>query len=1096
MRAARAKKRILAVLLLAVTLAVVVCTAFLHARKAPTVVHAAPKFWKQNREGQLSEETLLAYEKTWGITTFGRYQKRNTISPRTLLIGTWLIDFDGFTDASYEMARDSMSNYDQPVMYYNSELADEKGAWRDISGAGSLQSITTKGLPVDEDEMKDLWITCVVDRGGLVVNPVNGLPINPFDILDPYDPSNLPELRTMTELHDQYIDWYNEDMDRLDYLNSVRQEITITEDGVDENGNATDAQKYVEKMVEYALVMYVMDNPDRYTDEDDVKDLWIAYSSGDREELREILEDDLRYEENGNDYRLDASDIVLDRSHLMEFESLKCNDIRNEHRALTDAVLFGPASETGSFGIGGGAYGTYERDVESGGFNEGYYYLRRRTGQDEETDRLDRQLDHLFILYSEAAANAMTDEASVLLSLMEAVDADRRAREYQWLAVEGTDGKKPTDRAGNVPRLSTLLSMIMDGKGYFDNAGGNTFVPDSSYTDAINEAIVNCQSSYLKYKQRTLSEGTTLLSEMRYEWSRSLVEAEDALSDSSRLLCANLTDLDNIMGTMPVNVERELKLIDQLIGEEDLRVQSGLTAQPSEEYARLQGEGAAEKLLKEALTAQKGELNAEFSTLQLLTKAKVIRLPKNDGIDFIKQRISWAEAQRATIGHSDFEGYADEALESHITWLKKLLDDTLAGSTGDDTLDDLNAKLADMEADYMDLLDEGDLDGADKQKKDIDDLKDQINGRGNELGDAAGDGDAGDQALALGTDAEKKLADDIGRDALLDIGDDKFENIPRDIEALKYLDGEDELRKIKEALELHGANPGLITRVQDALDELGRDGSSRRGQDGEGSNGEDNIGDSRDSDGGDGAGDDGRDEERERGGDRTTSNTDVNEQTDDGSGGNRDLGGDQGDSGAAWPGSGDDALNDAVSDALGKGLNDLSAADEAALLAALTDLEDPDSRQRDQIRRLLDKLLKDGNGYLYTQYLEDREQEYVSAGAVDRNRDEAGYRYVTRNGETLSKINSSGSLVFTVGEKEYIRVNGSKKKLTLPAVSQADPLITPGSVRKYLYIPRIDAEGLIGCSCVYVPGTDVAILITDAMQNERKKLSDAVAGMR
>ena len=114
------------------------------------------------------------------------------IEESTLIIGSYLININGLTDQIYELATDSASNFNQNNMYYKSELAG--GKWFDISDATQIADITTEGTPVDTSEIEALGFTHSVSADGTITDLRTGQTVCPFNIPDPYNLSNLPEL--------------------------------------------------------------------------------------------------------------------------------------------------------------------------------------------------------------------------------------------------------------------------------------------------------------------------------------------------------------------------------------------------------------------------------------------------------------------------------------------------------------------------------------------------------------------------------------------------------------------------------------------------------------------------------------------------------------------------------------------------------------------------------------------------------------------------------------------------------------------------------------------------------------------------------------
>ncbi|MBR5420233.1 MAG: hypothetical protein IK115_03685 [Lachnospiraceae bacterium] len=123
------------------------------------------------------------------------YKAGHNIEDGILFIGTYLIHKDAITDELYEQAQQSASDWGQQDIYYKSELGG--GSWFNISEGGSLESITDRGEPVEEEELANLYVQYYMGQDGKLIDVMNGEEKNPFDLVDPYDLTKLPELEPL-----------------------------------------------------------------------------------------------------------------------------------------------------------------------------------------------------------------------------------------------------------------------------------------------------------------------------------------------------------------------------------------------------------------------------------------------------------------------------------------------------------------------------------------------------------------------------------------------------------------------------------------------------------------------------------------------------------------------------------------------------------------------------------------------------------------------------------------------------------------------------------------------------------------------------------
>ncbi len=149
-------------------------------------------------------------------TTFRELNAKMPISDKFFFVGTYVFALDAITDEIYDKALDSQTSFNQYNNYYKSELAG--GVWYDISDATDLTAITKDGTPVEQSKIDPLYVTVYIDATGKVYDAKTLANMTLFDIPDPYDLSQIPELLT---LHSQYDSMFSEDsigVDQFYYL--------------------------------------------------------------------------------------------------------------------------------------------------------------------------------------------------------------------------------------------------------------------------------------------------------------------------------------------------------------------------------------------------------------------------------------------------------------------------------------------------------------------------------------------------------------------------------------------------------------------------------------------------------------------------------------------------------------------------------------------------------------------------------------------------------------------------------------------------------------------------------------------------------------
>ena len=128
------------------------------------------------------------------------------IENATLVIGSHLIHISALTDELYQTALESANEFNQPQMYYKSELAG--GAWFEISDATSIADITTSGSPVSKSVIESLPFTHKTGSDGITIDLRTGKAVSVFDISNPYDLRTMEELepyRTDSDLWEKYL---------------------------------------------------------------------------------------------------------------------------------------------------------------------------------------------------------------------------------------------------------------------------------------------------------------------------------------------------------------------------------------------------------------------------------------------------------------------------------------------------------------------------------------------------------------------------------------------------------------------------------------------------------------------------------------------------------------------------------------------------------------------------------------------------------------------------------------------------------------------------------------------------------------------------
>ncbi len=1019
--------------------------------------------------GGYADQSTYEYIDLTNAVTYGLYVRdratkgQGPVPAGTLFIGTWLVDAQSMNETFYRAALASMSTYNQQLMLYKSELAGN--SWRDIYGATGLEAILPLADNVEEGSLADYLVTVVVGSDGMPKNAKTGEAVDLFNLTDPYNLEEIPELRSLKIQYDAQI-------------------VSATDTG---------SKLYVyDRLTKFFESDGYLTRQDYYAD-DCKYILNVSTRSG-----IAFYAADYRY---GPFYGLIA--------HLLTFR------LEESGRGFLESLETAAENSTGRLNYDWGASDNrlrlirgniswkdevaWKNEIDAAG---GIEVLRNRiysfqevwrhfsTVRDEVTDEYDRKLAGMGTIYADLRANGTSDDkelADMALLLQEKLDAGRRARVYYNL-VENEEHNYFVGPVLNLLYQQVAYGETPIGRNYkLIMYTDEDFAEVGSITEAVENAITECNKSYIKYDALSLSAGSTIVSQTEYELSNYIIENASGGTAAVSASLRDLVDLGNISNNVIAHKTRELTLTNKLLDTANLKFSEEVHSSAGDTYNKAASDpNTTQKTLDEILSDQKADVSAAAVELQSFIKAKAMRLKTDDAIEFVKQRINWAEAQREGISGDAFGPYAEEALNAHIKWLSDLLKTVKEGGEIMDEVDELEAKKAKLEQEMLTAYDNSDNETGDALKKQIEDLEKQIDEANQRKADIANDpnASAADKIEAQESGTQNAVADKIADDLLYKIGENNLDGLEDGINALVALNSP-RLPEILEALKTHGASTALINKVQDAIDELDKKNSEGEGTDSDGGNGKTGA------------------ETGEGGG---------------GSGGNGNEGG-NGPGGTGGPGSEglpkkdygagtgleEDDFDEAIKDSYPDEPYDFGLGEQAAAVSALINFADArnDKAAYDYAMELLDELIAQGNPFIYRQYVSDLGEEYVSLAAVDKCRRYTGFRFVddtevganpdsSQTASMQQYIIGSASYKFTIGDDEVAKNNGATVGINKDVALQSDSSIRNKSEEEYPYITEKASGTLLHCTCVYIPGTEWAILITPATDRRIALILDAL----
>lgn len=676
-----------------------------------TVVALSPKI-----------EAEAVYD-TDSAISFKDYRAAHAVPDKMLFIGTYLIHKDALTDAVYEKALTSQTEFNQFIMYYKSELGEGGSAWYDISSAEGLGSITKDGTIIDEFNMKDYWVTYVVNEDGTVTNAKTGASSCIFDTPDPYDLANLPEFKALKGQYDALFSEKSKGVD-LYYYQSLK-EFWATE-LKDNETNELDTQirnlntAYTEMKAKGAdteanLIMDLMTQLDN-------KRRSIVY--------RKLVLDENMVMSTGktlDEIRAQYENSDEDLAQMDEEERNKILKVREELEAEADvdannykgnnptSILQAKLTGTG--------YDSWTNDNKQFTYEEVYEYLK---------DRID----------------------------------------------DDTDMNEWSDQVEDINSNSKYVGGTLDKE---------TFKINDSVVDILNTAINDCKTSYTNYTKNLLEDDESVLGHAMYEQKLALVNIAKSSSSGMDANLRNLALLNCIRDNTIKDGDAELELLESdLLPKANSNFNSAVTSGTDTHYSTVAAQNGSNYAYETAINQQDAETSKHRSELETLIEAKELRVTTKQAFAYINNCLVENENLKNQVVADAYQAEANNQILNHKLWLEdeiqklKNRDDSLLSEAEklaeqkDDLLDKKQGALDDGDRNKAAKYDAelGKIDDAiNKANADaggagtaadsaIDDLKDKA------LSDIAngGDGKEGLDALAAmgATDAIDDVAEEAG----------------------------------------------------------------------------------------------------------------------------------------------------------------------------------------------------------------------------------------------------------------------------------------------------------------------------------------------
>ncbi len=1011
----------------------------------------------------------------------------------TLFIGTWLMDAQSITEPFYQMAVQSMNTYNQQVMLYKSELSS--GYWKNIYGASGLDDILPVSDNVPEYEetaventslggitagdattvttqtgMANYYIDIVVGKDGIPRRAKTGEEVDVFSLTNPYSLDDLPELTALKAMVNGGVVSPNDASNSKKYLyyeisrffeQDTLYDYTATSN-VDYSSAMTLTKEDFKTACDYILSCARKTDIAFYA-QDATRDRRMEESGWGFLNSIELMADTAAYADGWMHYNFGGHNAYSGRKYKLS-RLIRGGVSWDGEKAWQKEINSMPRSMD--------TFNSYSQIFRK-------VWIHKSQIHDDVTNTVDARMNNIRGLYRELCLTGTAEDKELAyeaINVENSLDSLRRYEAYYNL-VENDDLNIFVG-----PPLLFLYECVTEGttsigcdfNQRWDTS--ETFTPEDAVTNAVEEAIVACTESMYRYEQQALMRGTTIASQTEYDLANKVIDNAPSGAANVRPILRQLVDLDNITKNVIAHKTRELSMVDNtLLPTADSKFASYVHEGVGEDYQRAAAYSTTtQAALDEILRDQKAGVSSVAAELQSFIKAKAMRLPTEEAIAFVEERIDRAESLRSGISTDAFGKYAEEALDEHIVWLQNLLATVAEGGDLEDEGTDYNVTIDNYEAELLDALNNGDLDAAEEVERKLAEAQRQAEEAEKAGRDVINDpnASAAQKAEAFDANTPSGVADKIYNDAKQHIADNEWDKLSDDIEALKDL-GSPKLEDLLPDLEAINAPASVINQVEKAIQEVpNSDFADHYGTTAPGDFDPNSVIGDGDSDG---------------------EPTDPNGT----SGTNGGGGGTGGDNNGTGPGGlNTDNINLAIEDALGVDPNALSSDDGAAVIAALTAYQDVHGDGNDdlnkRIQELLQELIDAHNAFLYRQYLKDDSREYVSLAAVSRCRKYTKFRLVEKEGiSTMSQIaGGSASYGFEVGEKGVIKNNGSKEKMNVACVSQTDEYLYGSKMTLYPYISEDSSGKYLYCTCAYIKNTEWAVLITPATDKKIAQLLD------
>lgn len=263
----------------------------------------------------------------------------------------------------------------------------------------------------------------------------------------------------------------------------------------------------------------------------------------------------------------------------------------------------------------------------------------------EQTKVYDTQLEALQKYYADMKKNdAAKENISVVLKVMGKVDASRRKEALQSIK------KALNELEENIRDVSTISEKE-------EMQASEMYDVDGDLLAALLESQIKVEEGLMTYAGNSFDEGTTRMSKMEYDLSKSLVQSCSSDASECDEIVEKLVQLLHIMEGNVTAPASEAALLDELLKEME------------SEYKAVLEKGAED-----------GTIESKRSELQFYVQSKTERLEPEASQSFLEERIEKSAEFLEAVPKGNAGQKMLASAQQYQSWLQEMLTKSTAGN--------------------------------------------------------------------------------------------------------------------------------------------------------------------------------------------------------------------------------------------------------------------------------------------------------------------------------------------------------------------------------------------------------------------------------